>query len=219
MSFSVTKRVSDVATDVKRTFGDEASVQVTDSDIIRWVNQAQIEIVSKNQILTAVATIVGGSVANQYAYSLAGLNIQAIKSIHYRGVKIDYLTFQESEEYITKDDPQHAATAAMPSFWYQWANELSFYPTPNASGDEIKIYYYALPTTVAAVTDFLSLPDNYYSRIVEYCMSQAYEMDENFDAASSKTNRFENNLLGMLEDEDRTQQLTYSTITVRPEDL
>lgn len=218
MTFQVTKKVSDVVADVKRTFGDEASVQVADSDIIRWVNQAQTEIVSKNQILTAVATVVGGSVANQYAYNVSGLNIQAIKSIHFRGVKIDNLTFQESEEFISKDDPQHVAVG-FPDFWYQWANEISFYPTPAQSGDEIKIYYYALPTVVTGTTDALSLPDNYYNRILEFVMAAAYEMDENFDAASMKTNRFDSNLVGMQEDEDKTSQLTYSTITVRPEDM
>ena len=46
MSFTATKTVSDIATDVKRTFGDEAGVQVNDTDIARWINSAQIEIVS-----------------------------------------------------------------------------------------------------------------------------------------------------------------------------
>src|SRR6478609_3167002 len=124
MSFQATKTVSDVLSDVKRTFGDEASVQVTDADVIRWVNQAQVEIVSKNQILTSVATT--ASVANQYVYDLSALNIQSISSIHYNGVKLDYMSFQEAEEYILRNDPLHNITG-VPQFWYQWADEISFY--------------------------------------------------------------------------------------------
>ena len=37
--------VSDVMLRVRRTFGDEAAVQVTDDDLIRCVNYAQVEII------------------------------------------------------------------------------------------------------------------------------------------------------------------------------
>ena len=216
MSFKVTKKVSDVATDVKRTFGDEASVQVTDSDIIRWVNQAQMEIVSKNQILLASGST--PSIANQYTYDLSELNIQAIRSIHYDGSKLENLTFQEAEETILKDDPKRTAVGT-PEVWYTWGNsELMLYPTPGTSGFDIKVYFYATPATVNNTTDFLSLPDNYYSRVLEFVMACAYEMDENFAAAESRINRFDSNLVGMHEDENKGTQDYYPTITVRPED-
>lgn len=217
MSFKVTKKVSDVAADVKRTFGDEASVQVTDSDIIRWVNQAQTEIVSKNQILLASGNT--PSVANQYVYSLSELNIQSIRSVHYDGAKIKSLTFQDAEEYISKDDPQHNATG-IPEFWYTWGNsELMLYPTPATADLPIAVYFYALPTTVTQTDDFLSLPDNYYNRVLEFVMSCAYEMDENFAASEARINRFESNLVSMHEDENKGAQDFYPVMYVRPEDL
>ena len=216
MSFKVTKKVSDVAADVKRTFGDEASVQVTDPDIIRWINQAQTEIVSKNQIL--LASGITPSIANQYTYDLSALNIQSIRSIHYDGTKLENLTFQEAEETVLKDDPKRTASGT-PEVWYTWGNsELMLYPTPSTSGVEIKVYFYATPSVVDTVNDYLSLPDNYYSRILEFVMACAYEMDENFAAAEQKTNRFDSNLVAMHEDENKSAQDYYPTITVRPED-
>jgi hypothetical protein len=217
MSFAVTKKVSDIASDVKRTFGDESGVQVTDSDIIRWVNQAQAEIVSKNNIL--YSTAVTQSVANQYVYSLAQLNIQAIRSIHFDGIKMENLTFQEAEEKISRDDPKHTAVGT-PQYWYQWGNsDVMLYPTPANSDLAITIYYHATPATVSTTEDSLGLPDNYYNRILEYVMSCAYEMDENFAASDSRLSRFENNLVGMYEDENKPAQDFYATISVRPEDM
>lgn len=216
MSFTVTKKVSDVATDVKRTFGDEASVQVNDSDIIRWVNEAQIEIVSKNQILTAQATT--PSIVNVYDYDVSGLNIQNIHSIHYNGAKLKALSFVDFEDLVLKDDPYRNA-AGIPELWARWGNSVTLYPTPNSSGTDIKIYYYALPTPPVDTTSDLSLPDNYYPRILEYVLSKAYEMDENFAASDNKISRFDSNLVSMMGDEVAPAQDTYSVITVRPEDM
>jgi len=216
MSFTVTKKVSDVATDVKRTFGDEASVQVNDSDIVRWVNEAQIEIVSKNQILAANATT--PSIVNVYDYDVSGLNIQNIHSIHYNGTKLKALSFVDFEDLVLKDDPYRNA-AGIPELWARWGNSVTLYPTPNSSGTDIKIYYYALPTMAVDVASDLSLPDNYYPRILEYVLAKAYEMDENFAASDNKISRFDSNLVSMMGDEAQPAQDTYSVITVRPEDM
>jgi hypothetical protein len=49
--------VQDVANRVRRTFGDDGGVQVTDDDILRWVNDAQLQISTDNEeLLETVAT-------------------------------------------------------------------------------------------------------------------------------------------------------------------
>lgn len=216
MTFNVTKKVSDIAADVKRTFGDESGVQVTDADIVRWVNSAQVEIVSKNQILPSVATT--ASIASAMDYNVSSLNMQSINSVNYAGVKLKALSFTDFEDNVTSEDPNGTATG-VPQVWTRWGNVIRLYPSPSQSGVDIKIYYYALPTPVAVLADFLSLPDNYYNRILEYVLAQAYEMDENFAAADNKINRFDSNLVGMMGDENVPAQDTYPVITVRPEDM
>ncbi len=68
---------TDVATDIKRIFGDEAGVQITDSDIIRWIDVGQLEILKNTQILKATST--SDLIAGQVVYSLASLKILTIK--------------------------------------------------------------------------------------------------------------------------------------------
>jgi hypothetical protein len=216
MSFQATRTVADIAADIKRTFGDESGVQVTDADILRWVNSAQVEIVSKNQILVADATT--PSIANIYDYDVSSLNIQTIHSIHYNGSRLEGISFVDFESNILSGDPNRTSTG-VPSLWAKWGNTITLYPTPSSDGDAIKIYYFGLPATVSALSETLSLPDNYYERILEYVLSKAYEMDENFAASDNKLNRFDSNLVGMMGDTEAPQQATYSVITVRPEDM
>jgi len=51
-----TRLVSEVITAVQRQFGDESGVQLENTDIIRWINDAQDVIVAKNKVLKAKST-------------------------------------------------------------------------------------------------------------------------------------------------------------------
>lgn len=216
MSFQSTYTAKDVADSIKRTFGDEAGVQVNDTDILRWINAAQIEIVSNNKILKAVGTT--QSVANQDVYSVdASMKIMVINSIHYNGVKLAHKSFHDAEEYIAAEDPSKTQRAT-PEFWYEWAGEIYLYPTPGKSNDTIKIYFLPTPTKITSIDQVLSVPDNYFNRVVEFVMSHAYEMDENFAAHQTKFGQFQEGILNMSLNEDTVQVDTYSTITIRPED-
>lgn len=212
-----TKKVSDVQTYVKRMFGDESGVQITDDDILRWVNAAQQEIVSSNQVLKASAT--KDTVADDFTYQL-GLDItdvQAINSIHVDGVKINYVSFNDAEALILRDDPARLSRGR-PEFWYEWAGILYLYPTPDKAYT-LTVYYQKEPTTLTSNTDTLILPDNYFNRVIEYVMAQAYELDENFGAAETKSSQFDSKLMSMTLDEEKANVNTYPRITVRPEDL
>lgn len=216
MGFQSTYKASDVAASIKRTFGDESGVQVIDSDIIRWINAAQLEIVDSNKILKGSATTL--SVADQEAYSLTSLSILTINSIHYEGVKLAYKTFHEAEQYITSEDPTKLQRGT-PEFWYEWAGEVMLYPIPAESDKAIKLYFLTIPAKITALTDDLSVPDNYFNRVVEFVMANAYEMDENLGAYQAKYGQFRDNILNMSQNEEVSQVDTYSTITVMPEDM
>lgn len=211
-----TKKISDVATYIKRQFGDESGVQVTNDDVIRWVNAAEAEIISANQVLTAIATT--STVAAQEAYPLgASIDIQAINSIRVDGIKIPFMGFNEADEYINENDPTKSARA-IPQFWYQWAGTVYLFPLPDKVYT-LQIFYHRVPAALTALTDTLNLPDNYFNRIIEYCMAQAYELDENFEAASAKNSQFANGVQAMsLEDEGSAVDI-YPMITIMPEDM
>src|SRR5215471_12265797 len=156
---TTTKTVQDVVSDTRRTFGDEASVQISDDDILRWINTAQREILISNRILKAIGTtdVVGG----QSEYNLSDLSIVTIQSIHWNGRKLEWRSFQDAEEYIMSTDPQKTYISD-PILWYEWGGIINLYPVPQSNLTAgLKIYYIKEPPT-AVIDGPLIVPDAYY---------------------------------------------------------
>ena len=212
-----TKKVRTIADSVKRQFGDEAGIQVTDQDIFRWVNDAQLEILSQNRMFKGKAT--SDLVAGQFEYAFPNVPIIDIQSIQVNGQKVEYRSFQEFEEYITGVDPNRT-NSGTPTVWTEWAGTLVFYPTPDASGTaSIVIYYTQGPADVDNLDDTLSVPDLYVPRIIEYCMAQAYELDEDYQASSMKLQQFTQGVGNLDFDGNDPRADVYPTITVLNEDF
>lgn len=210
-----TKKASDVITAVQRQFGDEAGIQVTDSDIFRWINDAQREILVVNK--TYKATAVTDLVAGTYEYTFPDEPIVDIQSIWINGTRIKYQSFPEFEEYSVANDPNRNNTGT-PYVWTEWAGQFIFYPTPDTdSAGGIKIHYTRGATEVSSAADPLSVPDLYFNRVVEYCMAQAYELDEDYQASQMKLGQFTD---GISSQNDTTihESPFYPSITVLDED-
>lgn len=209
--------VQDVVDRVQRQFGDESGVQVTNDDIIRWVNDAQRDIGQAQEILETIATT--PSVVGQAAYVIPD-DIINLKRVTYAGKNIKNVSLQEFDQYIT-DNQLNPLTGESgdPEIYYSYGEELSFYPVPDTDADDIKLYYSQFPAEVTLVSDDLTLPIKYHNRIVEYCLQQAYELDENFEAASYKEGQFSNSMAQMKEDVSWKSHEFYPNITVMPEDL
>lgn len=206
-----TQTVNDIASVVKRVFGDESGVQLVDTDIIRWVNEAQSEINSKNKVLKKRASI--SAVPGQSAYVLpSSFKVRQIEGVHYDGSPLKPLTFSQAEQDILAYDPK-LEQEGIPDSWYEWAGEITLWPKPGADS-QITVYFTEEPATLIAVTDTLSLPDKYFNAIRDYVLAQAYEMDESMDVALRKQEQFGNSVLEMSEEERTAQNMTFQSITL-----
>lgn len=214
---TASKTVQNVATDVRRTFGDEASIQVTDADIIRWTNSAQQEINLANKILRAAAT--ADVLSGQSAYTLDPLKIVSIVSIHYNGIKLEARTFQDAEEYVMANDPQKL-NQSDPTLWYEWAGIINLYPVPASDAlQSLIIYYITEPPVLAALSDPLVVPDTYYENVLQFVMAKAYEMDEDSPQANYKLGQFAARMTELADQEYSNQQATYPRITILEADM
>lgn len=213
---TTTRTVAEVIAEVKRTFGDESAVQITDADIIRWINSAQREILITNRILKAVGTSTINADVSEY--DITGLNIVSIQSIHYRGRKLEFKSFQEAEEYIVNNDPNRLYKGE-PTIWYEWGGMLNFYPTPQETVvDGLKIYYIPEPATVNQ-SSVLTVPNAYFENVVQYVLARAYELDEDTENSQYKLGQFSERLDALSEQENSQGQNTYPRITVLEEDM
>lgn len=203
--------VSEIATRVKRQFGDESGVQITDDDVIRWTNDAMREIASSNDLLQTRATT--ALVVGQAEYTLPP-DILLLRSVHMAGKKLTPLSTREAEEYTID-----TGAKGSPSTFWIWANKIKLYPAPDvADPDDLQIYYTRTPALVTVVGNTPELPVEYHSRIVEYCLAQAYELDENWEAAQQKGNQFTVGLQTLKGKEEWQTVDYYPSITSLPED-
>jgi hypothetical protein len=211
MSYSTpSKTVGDVYDAVKRVFGDEAGVQLTNADIVRWINEAQVDISKQNQVLQTTATLpVTGGTAT---YSLTSVTpkIDQVASILLDGRRVGNIPISQAEESISVSDPEGLETGA-PQFWYSWGGDVIFWPNP-IQNYTMTIRYTAQPTDVTITsTDVLALPNECFTDIVNFVLMKAYEMDENPEMMAVKQAEYSSSVAERGENERIAASMTYET--------
>lgn len=207
---SPTKTVGDVYNQVKRVFGDESGVQLTNDDIARWINEAQVDLSKQNQILQTTATLpVTGGTAT---YSLTSVTprIDTLASLLLNGRRVGNIPISQAEESISLADPEGVETGA-PQFWYAWGGDITFWPVPNKNYT-MTIRYNAQPTAVTTTaSDVLSVPDECFTDICNYVLMRAYEMDENAEMMALKQAEYSTSVAERGEQERLAATMTYET--------
>src|SRR5678815_1932316 len=209
--------VTDVKNRVKRQFGDESGVQITDDDIYKWITDAQTEIIRQNEGLLQSSAL-SNSVAGQSNYTLPA-DYFTIKTVMYNSIKLKGLTLQQFEEYLDGWQNTQLYGTGTPQAYMVYNDLLTLFPTPDTStANVIKIYYSRKPTTIAADGDPIDLPTAYHPTIVKYCLQQAYELDEDWQAFAAKQGQVRDDINTLRDNEELNQKVYYPTITYLPED-
>ncbi len=215
--------VSDVNVRVRRTFGDEAAVQVTDADIIRWINDAQIEIVKNNDSALQKTGYVN-LVADQSVYSLPD-DLLILRSLRYKfsdNQSYNSLRFKNMQEFDQTIDGWDGTLfpSDRPIFFTVYEGKVTLFPTPSQSMTSgLKVLYNTKPTDVVTNVDSLSLPLIYHNTIVKYCLYQASLLDEDREPAVLYKTDFQQDIQVLQNNEVQDPVETYQTITVRDYDL
>lgn len=204
-----TRSVAEVLRHVKRQFGDESGVQIEDADIISWINDAQTTINNANRILKTKSTV--GSIPGVADYRFPEEHIRQVESIHYDGSRVPNMTFEEAQAHVIGRENEGNG---VPSLWYEWAGQFTFWPAPS---DSRTITFYATlsPRALSGdVNEKLGLPDKYFKQICDYVLAQAYELDEDWAAVQAKNQQFTEGVNALGEEERQAQNMTYPTVTV-----
>lgn len=214
--------VTQIMNRVKRQFGDESGVQVTDSDIIDWVNHGMSHIVETNeQLLEKIGTT--DLVANQQEYNFPAdmliLQTVTIKPFGYTVYsKLHRFSFTEFNMKVDGWDTSTPETG-VPTMYSVFENQIILWPVPqSASTAGLKIFYNRTPTAVTGGADTPEIPVAYHNALVDYCLQKAFEMDEDFEAVGVKAGELDNKLANLRGRGDWKGQDVYPSITSLPED-
>lgn len=216
--------VGDIKTRVKRQFGDESNVQINDNDIVRWINDAQrFVVMQSDNLLQKSAT--ADLIASQQDYTLP-MDLLILRSISQRiDISQPYfpmtgLSLQEFDQRIGGWDGG-SVNKGTAGYYCVYGSLIKLWPIPQASlSAGIKIYYSRIPTDVVVDSDTIDLPLMYHNAVVNYCLQQAYELDDgSWDAAKLKSSQVLTDIQMNKGRENRNPTGTYGRITVLPEDL
>lgn len=182
--------ITDVISRIKRQFGDESGVQVTDDDVIRWINDAQNEAVTQLPFLLKETTTFG-SVADQQTYSLP-VNLADIEVMKFKSSGMDSfynlrgVPSKNLNEYI---DTWEGTDFSGDPLYYTKGSEngsIRVFPVPDNALGLFKLDYGRYPTDVVSAGSTIDLPIYFHPYVVEFCLMKAYEMDEEWEAADRK---------------------------------
>lgn len=213
----------DVITRIRRTFGDEAAVQIQDADILRWINDGQIEIVKNNEAAlqkTGYVDLVAGT--SQYALPT---DLLILRTLRYKYttmssyIVLKYRNMQQFDESIDSWDGSLYGTGS-PVIFTLFEGKVTLFPTPDQSAIAgLKVLYNQKPSDVTFITDNLYVPVIYHNTIVNYCMWQASLLDQDHEPAMMYRNTFQQDMQLVNNQETRDPMATYSTITTLNDDL
>lgn len=211
---------SEIALRVKRQFGDEAGAQITDADILRWINDSQREIAVHNDLLQTIATT--NVVAAEDQYPLPP-DVLTLRSVRFGGRKLSHLSQAEVANFIQSQGTGSGQEATgTPTHYSSWGLKVDLYPTPAAANltqaEKLQIYYTRQPTTMTSLVETPELPLQYHNRIVEYCIAQSHELDDNSESYKQKMQQFKEGV-DQLKRLDDGEQDVYSSISTSLSDV
>jgi len=176
-------KLAEIITRVQRQFGDDVQSQITTDDIVRWVNDACIEIANDASVTSVMQRGRTSVLANQSEYALPA-DLLKLRSVRVNGMKLRGTTYEQiSEAYEAEGNPD--------SYWVL-EGKLYLFPVPTSDLGTMDVYYVKAPDKLDAnATDREpDVPKIYHNRIVEYCIAQAAELDDDLDHYNLKMAQF-----------------------------
>lgn len=174
-------KVSDIISRVRTVAGDTDVLQFRDESLIAWINDAMREIASDNQLLQKSAT--SNTVINQGKYDIP-TDILKLHSIIVDGSDLRLIDLETAKvEGYLNDDKGKSQVG-----WI-WAGKINLYPAPD-SVVNLEIIYTRSPREVDAEADTPEIPASYHGRLVDYCLAQVAQQDDDMNRYAIKMEEF-----------------------------
>jgi hypothetical protein len=153
--------------------------------IMDIIYQACLQMSTESMIIEQTYSTTSTLAIREYSYPT---NAMAIRRIEYNGKKLRYSDLE--------DDPKTSINevSGTPSCYAIWKQELILYPTPDTTGDTIKVYTYNRPARVTS-SSVLEIPEELHMDILDLILSVMYAKDQNNVMATYHRNLWEQSLV------------------------
>lgn len=168
--------VSEITTAVQRIYGDESFTVLEQADIIRWINDGQLDIVRKTGCL--ITEVTANTAASTTSYTLPTNFLFA------KQVMLNYVPLIEFDLESNQFQSTSLAANALPTNAYMISEGNIYFPYNQVlSVVPYRMWYVKRPTTVTVVGDTPEIPVQFHEDLVRFCLARAEEMNGDFDAA------------------------------------
>jgi hypothetical protein len=177
--------VADLILQVKRQYGDEYGVVVTDPDLLQFIYEGEMDIIRSTG---GFDTKMLATAANTFPIQVPG-TIQIIRIT--MGDKA--LTYVSQPE-LDLIKAALTTVGGAPQYWYNQNNEyVMLYPKTDQT-TPIDIFYKHTPIKRTVATGPLTVPEKYHTDLLQFCLARCH--NKNRDAQSEQTamNAYSQNL-------------------------
>lgn len=206
-------KLSSVISRVRSSAGDTDALQFTDAQLLEWINDGIRECAIQNNLLQKRASSSSSVGTSEYPLPTDILKLYSVK---YDGSKLQGLTLDEFDERYGRVD---GGSNSSPACFYVWGGVLNLYPVPSSQGSLVVEYIYS-PTDLGP-EDYdkeLPLPVGYHSRIVDYCLAQVAQQDDDINRYTAKMQEFTTGV-SQLKDQPEYTEDVYPSINISGRDM
>lgn len=207
--------LGEIITAVQRQFGDESEVQVKKLDIIRWANQAGIDIARKTECVQDHAQT--SSLTSDNSYTLPE-NYLGIRRVTYDDIVLQPTSMEIIDQDMPSRDKAPVQTGT-PVQYYIWANTLYLHPAPQAGGTgNLDIFYYRTPALVSGNEDIIEIPAYYHEDVIRYCLARAKELDNDHDVSRVVMQEYNERIVQSMYEQQNPGSRSYPAVRLLPGD-
>jgi len=164
------------------------SSEITDTEMILWLNDAQDEVSNRNNWDWLMGTEDITTVADQANYSLSA-DWSSISVIVEDGQRATLVPV--TSEAVWSQYGDNIPSGPRARFYYIWANELHFLPIPSTSSVVYHVYAEGLPTLFTATSDAPAFMETFHKVLADYVEARVWEREEEFEKSQIAEGRFE----------------------------
>lgn len=210
-------KVADVINQVRALVGDISANQFTNEQALDWINNGIRECAVGNNLLNKRAS--QNTVIGQSDYALPE-DILKFHSVFYDDQLLRFITLEEFTKEYQGVGASTTVERSTPSVAYVWAGVLTIYPAPSQVKVLVINYLYtpALHEIEDITTDDVFLPISYHQRIVDYCLAQVAQQDEDYERYNIKMTEFKTGVQELKDQPEWTYDL-YPSMSLSPRDM
>lgn len=167
------KSADDIITEARQILNETTASFWTATEMLSWINEGMLDIVSKTHCLEDTATIILSG--NTKAYTWTGTsNYLTIdpNGVFYQDKDTSKYTVLTNNKSIIGD----VSDTGPPRYWYEFGGKVHVWPVPTTShsGSTIFVDYVFIPDGCATSGFAIETPEIYDPALVSYVVSRAF---------------------------------------------